>query len=71
MTARLCAICVNDGPGRLEGLDGRLVWVCSRCTDEHPRAGGYAFGQVTEDRMELAPGASRSMASGAKHRSRL
>jgi hypothetical protein len=42
----LCAICTNDGDGAVQLLDGREVFVCVRCEEEHPRHGGYDAGSV-------------------------
>jgi hypothetical protein len=39
----LCAICIDEGPGTRQTIDGKLVFVCDRCENEHPRAGHITF----------------------------
>lgn len=38
-----CAICTEGLVGLVRAADGTLE--CARCRDEHPRAGGYSFGE--------------------------
>jgi hypothetical protein len=56
-----CAICTDYRAGAMEMLDGREVFVCVRCTDEHPRAGGYDAGQVGRC-------AADTLTAGGKHK---
>lgn len=41
-----CAICTAYSAGSMQELDGREVFVCARCEEEHPRAGGHDAGGV-------------------------
>jgi len=39
----LCAVCANDRIGQMREHEGRTVFVCNACENEHPRAGRYGF----------------------------
>lgn len=65
-----CAICTSDSPGALSPgalreMDGRMVFVCDACENEHPRAGRYNFG----DRESVgSEGTGRSGQNGGSSR---
>ena len=46
MSGGSCAICCalfgTDGMFA-DVIDGKRVWICTRCKDEHPRTGRYSF----------------------------
>lgn len=69
----LCAICADPGPGDYSTIDGKRVFVCDRCEDEHPRAGHLSFAEAPiSGRVAGRTAAALGWGySGVKGRSRL